>query len=82
LGKRRPGRFGELGEALDHQRQRGFVERVADVDQAVARFAGKADAFRDAGQKRHQRRFQRIGQDIDRVVVAGRQFARQLPARF
>ncbi|TXT27981.1 MAG: hypothetical protein FD131_3458 [Rhodocyclaceae bacterium] len=73
--------FGQLGEAFDHERQGGLVERMADVDQAITRFAGEADALRNAGQPRDERRFERIGQDVDGVIAAGGEQSGQLPAR-
>ena len=78
--QRFPGMLGQLGEALDHQRQRLLVQAMPDVDQAVARLAGEPDAPRDAGQKGNQGRFQRVGQDIDGVVTPCRQLAGQPPA--
>ena len=71
-----------MREAFDHQRQGLLVEVVPAVDQAVAGFAGKADPLRDAGKEGYQCRLERIGQDIDRIVAAGGEFAGKAPARF
>jgi hypothetical protein len=74
--------FGQLGEAFDHERQGRFIQRVTEVDQAITRFAGEADAPRNASQPGHERRFERIGQDIDGVVMVRGKLAGEFPARF
>ncbi|MCY1397877.1 hypothetical protein D9M71_128970 [compost metagenome] len=59
-------RLGQLGlrligqghEALDHQRIAFFIQRTHIVEQAVAHFATPAGALGNAGEERHQRRFQ------------------------
>ena len=79
-GSGAPGSFRQLREAFDHQRQGGFVEAVAAVEQAVTRFAGESDALRNPGESRNQRRFQGVGQDVGGVIAARGKLASETPA--
>ncbi len=68
------GCFGEQREALGHQWQRLLVQSARVVEQTPARFTDEARAPRNAGEKRDQRRFKRIGQH-DRLIVVLRRDA-------
>ena len=52
---RRASVFGQRAKALDHGRQRGFVQPAGVVEHAATKLADKAGALRDAGKPRNQR---------------------------
>ena len=70
LGQVSAGLIGQGHKALDHQRVTLFVELAHIVKQAVAELAAPAGTGGNARKKRHQCRFQRVGQQNCLIVLA------------
>ena len=79
--QRRSRFFGELRETLRHLRQLLLVQRVAAVDQSVARLADESNALGNVGQEGDQGRLERVGQHIGALVAAACQLAGNAAAR-